>query len=856
MKRSFLYAVLATSMILLPLATDTGLGAPKTATVSKQASPSAAGEYDWPNWRGPMQDGISLETGLVDEWDLEKGEEGNVLWRNEELGGRSTPIVMGDKLYAIVRADPGTDIEGEKVICVNAATGEKIWENKFNIFLCDVPDTRVGWSSCVADPATGRIYALGVCDLFQCLDGETGETIWSHSLSEEYGALDTYGGRTNFPVVFDDLVIISSIVIGWGDMAKPAHRFLAFDKETGEIVWFNGTRLLPYDTSYSTPQVTTLAGQAAIVFGSGDGAVWAMQPRTGEPIWKYQLSRRGLNVSPIVVDDKVYTGHSEENFGGAIPTMGSVVALDGTGKGDIIESGVIWKHDEVLAGKCSPVLVDGRLYVVQDTGSMYVFDAETGEEIGRRVRLVGSSARSSPLYADGKLYVLSTSAWHVFQPTEDGVKMLNKDRLPRGEECHASPIASAGRIYLTTTGAMYCLGKRDHQPHVSGSRADLIETPVGGNTEPAHVQIVPAEVLMKPGESQTFRVRLFNSRGQFLSESKADYTLEGPGQIDSDGVFRAPEATQQAATIVTAKVGDLSGLARIRIVPDLPWRFDISDGLVPVTWIGERYRNIALDYDLLKKLEEEDALAARLYVHVMTGFTNDGTDVIAFNDRTPRKTWSGLQRYLKLEGKMRKVEEATALLDPALKILAREKVVDQWNYADGGATGVELNVHKGSREIDGNGVITKISTIPLGTRSQSWMGHPDLHDYTIQADICGSISDGKMPDIGVIAQRYTLDLMGESQQLQIRTWTPQLRMSKSTPVAWEPHVWYTLKFRASVEDGKAVLRGKVWKRGETEPEAWTVEAVDKSPNLTGSPGLFGNAKDAEIYVDNITVTPN
>ena len=60
----------------------------------------------------------------------------------------------------------------------------------------------------------------------------------------------------------------------------------------------------------------------------------------------------------------------------------------------------------------------------------------------------------------------------------------------------------------------------------------------------------------------------------------------------------------------------------------------------------------------------------------------------------------------------------------------------------------------------------------------------------------------------------------------------------------------------AVEDGKSVLRGKVWKRGEDEPKKWLLEAVDESPNLIGSPGLFGNAKDAEVFYDNIRVNAN
>ncbi|MFG0295820.1 MAG: serine/threonine protein kinase, partial [Maioricimonas sp. JB045] len=91
---------------------------------------------------------------------------------------------------------------------------------------------------------------------------------------------------------------------------------------------------------------------------------------------------------------------------------------------------------------------------------------------------------------------------------------------------------------------------------------------------------------------------------------------------------------------------------------------------------------------------------------------------------------------------------------------------------------------------------------------------------------------------------------------QIRTWPPQLRMAQSTPFEWQADTGYTLKLQATTEDGKAVLRGKVWKKGEPEPEEWLVTAEDPSPNEIGSPGLFGNAKDAEIFYDNLSVTTN
>ena len=130
------------------------------------------------------------------------------------------------------------------------------------------------------------------------------------------------------PITYKNLVIISAVIIGWGDMAKPAHRFMAFDQRNGEMVWFNGTRLLPDDTTYSGPVLTAFNGEPAMVFASGDGGVYAFQPETGKQIWSYDVSARGISTTPLVVGDKVICGHNQENLD--TTKMGALFCLDGT----------------------------------------------------------------------------------------------------------------------------------------------------------------------------------------------------------------------------------------------------------------------------------------------------------------------------------------------------------------------------------------------------------------------------------------------------------------------------------------------------------------------------------------------
>lgn len=710
---------------------------------------------DWPYWRGTHFDGIAADTGLPDNWNPEGGEGSHLIWKNESLGGRCTPTAMDGRLYLILRAEPETPREGERVVCVDAASGEVLWENRFNVWNSDVPDTRVGWASVVCDPETGNVYALGVSGFFTCMDGKTGETVWSNPLHEQMGLLSTYGGRTNFPIIFEDLVIVSGVVINFGEKARPNHRFIGFDKRTGKIRWFNGTTDLPEDTTYSGPSIVTVEGQSQLIVGAGDGRVWSFQPRTGKALWSYALSQRGLFATPLAVGNRVFAGHSEENLVGT--SMGALAGLEITGAGAETKVNERWIIKELVAGRSAPTLVDDRVYLIDDRCKLYVIDANSGEFIQERVSLGDSRQWGSPLVADGKMYILTENGrWAVGVFTEEGVEIVNRGRI-RNETFIGSPIAAGGRLYFPGVHALYCVGTEQGQ---GGSRTplDSAEKPAEENPSPSLVQISPAEKIIGPGDSIDFEVRLFNELGQQVPlTDPVTFAISGGGQM-SGNTYTSPIDAVHRAVTVTATVGKISGTTRLRSLPPLPWKFDF-DGLddAPLTWVGARYRHVI-------------------------------------------------------------------------------------------------------RTIDGSPALVKVTTIPKGARSQAFMGPSNLSDYTIQADVKGERKDNKLPDIGIIAQGYVMAMQGESQQLQIRSWAPQLRMATTIDFPWREETWYQMKLKAETaeENGKkvALLWGKVWQRGQPEPKEWTITARDESPNLSGAPGLFGDAKSAELYLDNVMVYAN
>src|SRR5439155_9719866 len=169
------------SWVLIALIVSAGL-------LASAQGPRKVALGDWPEARGPNRDGVSQETGLVDKWAL-NGQ--NFLWR-APYGGRSAPIVMGNRVYVQNPTGRGPDLQ-ERVMALDADTGKVVWEYRFNLFQSDVPPHRVGWASPAADPETGNIYALGVNALVVALNKE-GKPLWQRSIGEEFAAFTTHGG--------------------------------------------------------------------------------------------------------------------------------------------------------------------------------------------------------------------------------------------------------------------------------------------------------------------------------------------------------------------------------------------------------------------------------------------------------------------------------------------------------------------------------------------------------------------------------------------------------------------------------------------------------------------------------------
>ena len=572
---------------------------------------------DWPDWRGPARTGVSAETGLPAKWSPE-GE--NVAWK-VPYGGRSGPVVFGDHLYLQNTSGSGAS-EQERVMCFNADTGALLWEHRYNMFASDVPPHRLAWSSPVVDPATGNVFAISGGGLLMSLSKD-GKLLWERSLAEEFGMWTTHGGRMSTPIIDGNQLIASGLTFGWGQFAGGAHRFISFDKSNGQVIWVSAPEGRPTDTIYANPYVADVNGTRLYFSGGSDGAMHAIKIATGEPVWHWNVSKRGLNTSTFMVGDAIIVSHSEENMD--VNSMGMLAAVPAASKGTLTDKDAKWIVRDVQAGYGSPVSDGQRIYVVDNGGVLLAFDAKDGAHLWRKN--LGTIQKSSPVLADGKLYIgTENGKFYILTPRADGVDVLDEDRMPAGPDGNpqpiiASPAVARGRVYLTTMGSTFAIGPKG-APRASGTAPAERRDPVAPSQGPATTLLVtPTEQIVKPGEAIALSVRAFDAAGRPVTTADAAaWTLEGLKGTIANGRFTPDPSAGAQAGVVKATVGTLSGAARLRVIPDLPWTYDFenSGDTPPAHWINATGKFAVRPLDgskvLVKLAENPFAFAKRCRV--------------------------------------------------------------------------------------------------------------------------------------------------------------------------------------------------------------------------------------------------
>lgn len=856
--------------------------APAAATEHGRPSSTAGAAIGWLDWRGPARDGTSPETGLPDKVDAK-----NALW-TADLPGQSAPVIANGKLYINGFRGEGADLQ-EVIACFDAETGKQQWEHRFNDFLSDIIYLRYATSSPAVDPETGNVYMQGTQGIFACFAPD-GKQLWEHSMMEEFGRLTFPNARTASPVIDKELVITRGITSNWGAHGAAGDRFYAFDKKTGELVWTSAPGERPQDNTFSHPLLTWLDGKRVLISAGGDSSVVGLNARTGDPLFRFSAAKAGakggINAQVLRYKDNLLVIHESENIDSSeVGRSASYKLPKGSqppepGKPQVYTPKELENWRNPLGNLASsPCVVGNRMYEVTGVGEVACIDADSGKTLWRK-KLAPEQRQSSPFFADGKLYVAMYTAasqagadgaaaetagsgghgeLFILKPTDKDAEIVSRTILEG--RCYGSPVPYNGKLYLQTDRKLYCFGKKGENKGVAAVRA-VKEDPWPAPGPATRLQLIPNEPLLRPGESVQMRVRSLDANGFTVQES-VDLKL-----------VRFDSYIPPTALVKVTMNGSFDAGAKLTAAPDRApsagaFMASLPGGAGPVT--GLMRARIMLDVPITQDFEKFE-LSQKTGPGPASGAPPDAAPGAAPANPAPSTPPAASPAPATASSEKRAQgapELAAAGPAPSPQPSASAAAVTpppgptNWNYVEPptpfaypplpwNSARFRFEIRKAPGEGE-NKALCKTIDNKLFQRGQIFIGHPDMKNYTVEADVLTEGNRRKMSEIGLINQRYRITVKGNAQQLEVNSNEERLRAA--VPLQVSPNVWYRLKTRVDVAaDGSGVVRAKAWKKGEPEPEKWMIEVPHKIAHTHGAPGIYSLApQEQRAWLDNLEV---
>ena len=419
------------------------------ATAVLSASPAGA-ETEWTRFRGPNGSGFAPDAQPPTAW----SDTQNLQWKTTlPGGGTSSPIIVGERVFVTCYSGYGNGQRGgdisklqRELVCVNRTDGKILWsgevpaaqpEDSYDGFI-----TEHGYASQTPASDGERVYVFFGKSGAAAFD-LTGRKLWQTSLGTDSN--QKRWGSASSPILYKDLVIINA--------SEEGHAIVALDKKTGKEVWrATGDAL---QLSFGTPVLVESEGRTDLVF-SVPGEIWGLNPDTGKLRWFAETGLPG-NIAPSVIagDGMIFA------FGG-FPQLGALAVRTG-GKGDVTQTHIAWtsRNSSYIP---TPVLHEGRLYVVSDAGSATCLDAKTGTLIYKE-RLPGATAGgrgkpfyASPVLANGTLFAVSRRAGAYVIAAQPEFKLLGQNRLGGDDsDFNATPALAGRQLFLRSNQNLYCI---------------------------------------------------------------------------------------------------------------------------------------------------------------------------------------------------------------------------------------------------------------------------------------------------------------------------------------------------------------------------------------------------------------
>ncbi len=402
------------------------------------------GAENWPQWRGPRLNGVSAEHGLPVKWSKTEG----LAWTlpMPEFSG-STAVVWGDRIFL-------NTADGDKLQlwAVDRAKGAVVWKQDLGGGNFKIRKQNMSSPSPVTD---GRnVWVMTGTGVVKAFDFG-GRELWARDIQKDYGTFGLNWGYGSSPLLHGDALYIQVL---HGMKTDDPSYLLRLDKATGKTLW-RVERPTPAEQespdAYTTPGLLSYGSSTEVVVLGGD-VVTGHDPATGKELWR----SGGLNpennpyqrmiASPVVFDGIVYTPSRVK----------PLLALKAGGRGDITTSHRLWSFDR---GPDVPTPVtDGEyFYIVDDRGVVHCLEARTGKVVYGPERLKPGTYSSSPVLADGKIYVTNEDGLTSVFKAGPAFEVLAENALD--DYCLSSIAVSDGQLFIRTTTALWAIGKRAPQ---------------------------------------------------------------------------------------------------------------------------------------------------------------------------------------------------------------------------------------------------------------------------------------------------------------------------------------------------------------------------------------------------------
>ena len=400
------------------------------AIASVLAWGSAVNGENWPAWRGPRNDGTSIEKDIPVKWSNTE----NVLWKIPLPGkGHASPIVWEERLFLVTAISQSNE---RVLLGINASDGRTIYEK---VVLTSPFEKQHSLNSRASStPATDgeRVYMsfLDRQKMFVAAYDLEGNMLWE----ARPGVFASRHGYCSSPTLWKDKVIIN------GDHDGPAY-IVALDKKTGKTIWKtprpNNTR------SYCAPIIRTIDGRNQMIL-SGSLCVASYDPDTGKQHWIID------GPTEQYVASLVYNGEL------LFMTCGFpdryIQLIDPTGAGNVTKTHVRFQTDKDCSYVPSPIAEGKYFLVVSDTGVATCYDGKTGKAYWRQ-RLDGRHS-ASLVSAEGLVYFTSDKGETTVVRPGPEFKLMATNKL--NEKADASPAISNGKLYIRTWEHLYCIENR------------------------------------------------------------------------------------------------------------------------------------------------------------------------------------------------------------------------------------------------------------------------------------------------------------------------------------------------------------------------------------------------------------